>query len=230
MKISGKIIASALMVFFLTSWTATPDNDCQVLLETISGTYEGGCKRGKADGMGKAVGEDTYEGEFKKGLPDGQGKYTWANGDVFEGEWKDGVKEGEGKLVVKRESLQDSIVSGFWKDDKYVGKYEHPYDVASKSSNINKVRVVKQGLSPNQVDISVVRKNQSVRYSNLRITSNAGNYYSGKFQVSQFPLELEIEFDSASATGFGAAKEKSTCKVKIMEPGNWQITIDLSNV
>ena len=40
---------------------------CKVLLEAVSGEYEGGCKKGKADGKGIAKGTDSYEGEFKKG-------------------------------------------------------------------------------------------------------------------------------------------------------------------
>jgi hypothetical protein len=230
MSKTGNIVAVFFALIVLSSWVATPDGDCLVLLPKISGKYEGGCKGGKAHGLGKAVGEDTYEGEFKKGLPAGKGKYTWSNGDYFEGNWKDGVKDGEGKLVVKRESRPDSVVVGFWKDGEYAGKYESPYKIGSKSSNINKLLVVKKSIAPNQVELIIMRKNSPVGVSNLRIETNSGTFYDKKFVVSQFPLEMEIEFDSQSATGFGAAKEKFTCELKILDSGNWQITIDLSNV
>ncbi len=223
------MIALAALLF-LSSWQFLPDDDCTVLLPKISENYEGDCKRGKAHGVGKAVGEDSYEGEFKKGLPEGNGTYTWSNGDVYQGNWKDGLKEGEGKLVIKRETQPDSILVGFWKDDEYIGKYEKPYEVESKSSNINKLVITKKSLTPSQVEIIIMRKNSKVGISGLRINSNAGSFYDNKFIVDKFPLEMEIEFDSKSATGFGAAKEKFTCKVKISEEGNWQVNIDLSNV
>jgi hypothetical protein len=230
MKRIGKTAATLLITLVLTSWLSPPDNDCVVLLPKISGKYEGDCKKGKANGVGKAVGEDIYEGEFKKGMPDGMGKYTWSNGNVFEGNWKDGVKEGEGKLVVKRENLADSAMVGFWKDDEYIGKFENPFEIGSKSSNINKIMVVRKSIALNQVEINIMRKNSQVGISNLRINTNAGTFYDKKYTVSEFPLEMEIEFDSKSPTGFGAAKEKFTCKLKIMEEGNWQVTIDLANV
>ncbi len=223
------MIALAALLF-LSSWQFLPDDDCTVLLPKISENYEGDCKRGKAHGVGKAVGEDSYEGEFKKGLPEGNGTYTWSNGDVYQGNWKDGLKEGEGKLVIKRETQPDSILVGFWKDDEYIGKYEKPYEVESKSSNINKLVITKKSLTPSQVEIIIMRKNSKVGISGLRINSNAGSFYDNKFIVDKFPLEMKIEFDSKSATGFGAAKEKFTCKVKISEEGNWQVNIDLSNV
>ncbi|WP_321290527.1 hypothetical protein [uncultured Sunxiuqinia sp.] len=225
-----KLMIALAALLFLSSWQFLPDDDCTVLLPKISENYEGDCKRGKAHGVGKAVGEDSYEGEFKKGLPEGNGTYTWSNGDVYQGNWKDGLKEGEGKLVIKRETQPDSILVGFWKDDEYIGKYEKPYEVESKSSNINKLVITKKSLTPSQVEIIIMRKNSKVGISGLRINSNAGSFYDNKFIVDKFPLEMEIEFDSKSATGFGAAKEKFTCKVKISEEGNWQVNIDLSNV
>ncbi len=217
-------------LLFLSSWQLLPDDDCKVLLPKISEKYDGDCKRGKAHGEGIAVGEDTYEGEFKKGLPEGNGTYTWSNGNVYKGNWKDGLKDGEGQLVINRENQPDSVVVGFWKDDEYIGKYEKPYEVESKSSNINKLVITKKSLTPSQVEIIIMRKNSTVGISNLRVNSNAGTFYDKRFVVDKFPLEMEIEFDSKSATGFGAAKEKFTCEVKIFEAGNWQITIDLSNV
>jgi hypothetical protein len=90
--------------------------------------------------------------------------------------------------------------------------------------------VVKKSIAPGQVVINIMRKNSPVGISNLRINTNSGTFYDKKFVVSQFPLEMEIEFDSKSATGFGAAKEKFTCKLTVLEQGNWQVTIDLANV
>jgi hypothetical protein len=82
---SGKIIIPLFLLFFsqpgvYRSNPATVE-DCKVLLPALSGSYEGSCKKGVADGRGKASGTDAYEGEFRKGLPDGKGTCTWSNGD-----------------------------------------------------------------------------------------------------------------------------------------------------
>ena len=105
---------------------------CEVLLESISGEYEGECKKGKANGKGISKGTDTYDGQFKKGYPDGQGQYTWSNGNVFIGNFKKGLKEGEGRLVIK-ESQKDSLVIGYWSKDNYIGKEKDPYKILYKS-------------------------------------------------------------------------------------------------
>ena len=49
-------------------------------METLKGTYTGECKKGKANGRGKAVGTDTYEGFFKTGL---QGDFSQPEAGTF---------------------------------------------------------------------------------------------------------------------------------------------------
>jgi hypothetical protein len=121
--------------------TTSMAQDCKVLLKPIAGVYEGDCKSGKADGQGKSVGKDNYEGEFRSGVPDGKGIYTWQNKDWFEGIWKRGEREGEGTLHVTNGGTKDSVVVGFWKKDKYVGRYEKAYQVLSQSQSISTVSV-----------------------------------------------------------------------------------------
>jgi len=130
-----------LILVFLTvlSFSVTAQSDCKVKLSAISGTYSGDCKKGFADGKGKAVGTDQYEGEFKKGLPHGKGIYTWSNGDRYEGEFKKGKKNGEGKLTVA--SAKDSVIVGFWENDEYIGKYKKPYVIFKKDKSILNVKV-----------------------------------------------------------------------------------------
>jgi len=134
-----KIKASgiALLLLSLTAYSQT----CEVDKESLKGTYTGDCKKNKAHGKGKAVGVDTYEGEFKNGIPDGQGTYTWSNKNVFEGKYLKGLREGKGKMTMKRDGAQDSVVEGFWKKDAYIGKYEKPWIVHSKTGSVRDVEV-----------------------------------------------------------------------------------------
>src|SRR5688572_10083425 len=120
-----------LAFFFVCSYVYA--QDCTVESELLKGTYSGECKKGKANGKGKATGIDSYEGDFRSGKPDGKGTYSWANGNLFVGQFAGGMKEGKGKLIYKRTNAKDSSVEGFWKKDQYVGRYEHPYSIIHKS-------------------------------------------------------------------------------------------------
>ncbi|MES2330025.1 MAG: hypothetical protein V4539_10510 [Bacteroidota bacterium] len=114
---------------------------CKVLLKPLAGSYDGDCRSNKADGHGKAVGIDTYEGEFKSGYPEGKGIYTWKSKDWYDGNWKNGMREGEGSMHIMQEGKRDSIVSGFWKKDRYVGKFEKPYKILGQTQTISTVDV-----------------------------------------------------------------------------------------
>jgi hypothetical protein len=130
-----------LMIITFTMVANVSAQDCVVTKEELKGTYSGDCKKGKADGKGKAIGKDSYEGEFKGGTPEGKGLYTWSNGNEYRGEFQKGLKEGKGVLVLKRENKGDSILEGYWKKDTYVGKYEHPYRVINKSKLVTDLEV-----------------------------------------------------------------------------------------
>ena len=124
----------------VTIFTARAQNaDCKVLLNSIKGTYEGGCSNGKAEGKGKAAGIDIYEGDFKNGLPDGKGMYIWKDGHYFIGFYKKGNKDGSGDMYYESANGNDSVITGFWKKDKYFGEYENHCVVISNTSGITKV-------------------------------------------------------------------------------------------
>lgn len=114
--------------------------DCTVKKKELSGQYEGECKKGVANGKGKATGEDSYSGDFKNGLPDGEGKYQWKNGDWYEGHFEKGLRAGQGTMHYADKPAYDTL-DGFWKKDKYIGKYERPYLVHSRTHTINQIDV-----------------------------------------------------------------------------------------
>ena len=82
-KISRTGIILSLVV--LTTFTTQAQNKCKVLVKEINVQYHGKCKKGLAQGKGKAEGTDTYSGHFKAGYPNGQGTYIWSNGDNYTG-------------------------------------------------------------------------------------------------------------------------------------------------
>jgi hypothetical protein len=191
---------------------AQKGDDCKVQLEAISGQYEGECKKGLAHGTGKSSGTDSYEGEFKKGLPDGKGTYTWSNGDVFRGTFRKGLKEGDGELTYSPDNYADSVLTGFWKKDNYMGLYEHPFKVVEKTSPLNRVVVRRLGNTPQ--NITIKGDTQMLREKGLN-----SPYFTGSgFDNVQFPFTVDMEASHANV--------HFSFKVIIYEPGNWEIVLN----
>ena len=130
------LLASIFILFFISSQA---QEICLVKLKDIKGVYTGACVGGKANGMGKSVGTDQYEGQFKDGYPDGKGMYIWKDGHYFLGFYKMGNKEGKGDMYYESANGSDSVITGYWKKDKYFGEYEENYVVISKTTRITKV-------------------------------------------------------------------------------------------
>lgn len=208
--------------------------DCKVLVDSLKGTYTGGCKSGKADGAGKATGTDIYDGEFKNGLPDGKGKYSWKNGDVYEGSFKKGLKEGYGELR-KNSEAKDSVLTGFWKKDIYKGKFEKPYMVHNTTSDVSRVEVNKTGNADKTVTVSVTlltgtgplnsRGNKALAtMTDVQIIKGvflykASSTISNKdvtiFRGVDFPFRARFYFGNASVD------------VEIFEAGEWDILVPI---
>ena len=201
--------------------------DCEVLKESISETYEGDCKKGKAHGKGTAKGEDSYTGEFRKGLPHGFGKYTWGDGKVYEGDFKNGSMEGEGKMTISLESKADSVVTGFWKADKYLGKYKDVYKEHSRSPNVTSVRVSKEK-NPSVQDrntllITINEKGQAVFTPKININPVFGNHgtilpssRAVKVQVLSFPFRFTLSY------------RDQTVDMEIYQAGTYNILLDFN--
>jgi hypothetical protein len=203
--------------------------DCEVLLETISTSYEGDCKKGLAHGEGTAKGEDQYIGEFKKGFPHGEGKYIWADGKTYEGEWSNGKMDGEGvmNMIVMG---KDSVLTGFWKDNVYVGEELLPEYKIIQQRSVDDIRITKVGEGKSEVIINFVRlgsRNNDIQ--NLQTQSSKGPGYMQNGAV----VFDEIDFPFTGGVTYRTSNKLKTAMVDVRVqfvinyPGRWKV--DISN-
>lgn len=225
-------------IFFMSS--VFGQETCKVMLPAISAKYEGPCKKGKADGEGKAEGEDHYIGLFKDGFPNGKGIYRWKNGDFFEGNWFRGKMDGKGSKTFKRVGKADSVVTGFWKRDDYVGKFERPYIIHSQTSQISRIEIQKY-TEDNDNTITIELSNTSggipsfgisaigakATITQINIMTGAYlrivNMMDGPKGTTQKLLEVEFPFKARFKIG------NQEMVIEILEPGNWTINTYLNN-
>ena len=99
----------------------------------------------------------TYVGDQKNGQPDGMGVLTDTSGNVFKGNFKKGKKEGYGELTYKTVFDKDSTLVGYWKKDQFVGYYEYPFKIISKSYMISNASITAEPANPsgNIIEVSV---------------------------------------------------------------------------
>lgn len=232
-----KNLPVCLAVFaFLSTGNA---QTCKVLAPGLVGSYEGECKSDKAHGKGKAQGEDSYEGEFRSGYPDGTGKYTWKNKDWFLGAWKKGSREGQGEMHYLRADGSDSTVTGFWKKDRYIGKYEKPYAIIAQSSKISSVRVNNNNSnSINQVSINIQSLSGGASTMNGMIQKmkiSSVDILKGSY-LRQLDIDNQLKISRSVFSGvlypfravFRIAGSESV-EIEFFEAGNWEIDVNILN-
>ena len=217
--------------YFLFTWIIlfpgvvadSQNNDCKVIMPSISGKYTGECKKGVAHGQGASQGIDSYTGNFRNGLPDGSGTYIWANGSRYEGFWSKGMKDGTGKMVTL-----DSTYAGVWKEDVYMGREVVPSYRITRSYNITKSSFFK---SKSTNDVVRIRFFQgAVEYGGMKsvdIAFNSGELYRDGnihgIQHPAFPIEVRISFTAENS--FGTSQFNGNLDFTISEPGAWDVRI-----
>ena len=215
--------------------TSAQNAECSVLLDSLEGTYTGDCKSGKANGTGKAVGINSYDGEFKNGLPEGQGKYTWSNGDYYYGGWKKGLKDGKGQLH-QFENGKETLVTGYWKKDKYRGEYENPYVITNVTSDIGRVQVEKMSDNESTVTVTVESLTSSSGMARSTFQTNTimtsqnvtrGQYVSKSANAltnKEITTFRGVIFPFKCTFNFG----NSMLEIEFFEKGAWDVIVPIN--
>ena len=231
-----KSILFSIALLFFSSFCFS--QKCEVLVASLKGTYEGDCKKDKANGNGTATGEDSYTGEFKNGYPDGNGKYSWKNGDWYDGQWKKGMREGKGTMFYKEKDSKDSLLTGFWKKDKYFGKYEKPYIVHYKTPDISQLEISRENSQNKEIsfvmqstrggatalagpmpkititDISVMGGNYMTRTDDYNMPKTNKTVLRGV----EFPLRIRVSLGTS-------ASDSDILDIEFLEEGRYSVDI-----
>lgn len=197
---------------------------CQVLIPSIAEQYEGECKKGLADGAGVARGRDLYKGEFKKGLPHGQGEYTWSTGEVYNGSWIQGRRDGYGVFSFRSAGV-DSILTGYWKNDRYLGAEYRKYNYkVLESRDLDDTRFLQMDHVGNQVRIKIMKAGMENRnVSEVMLWGDSG-YQSASFlgyEGVTFPFTCQLNYTTTNKLN----TQTLICKLVfvIYEQGSWEV-------
>jgi hypothetical protein len=241
-----KFFLNALSFLFVFSVTFAKGQECKVMVDAIAGNYTGECKKGLADGMGKAVGESiTYEGEFKKGYPNGEGTIIFNNGIKFTGELKNGEVYGFGELTGTDGKVQSGYFKGTIENFRYMGEDKSSlqgYRILETERLDNATYTfVNSDLSGNTVTIKIFENNirEITNFEILEITSgviqlvtNQGGRLNAEIVRVTFPITLGLRYiipygtqDTTLPGGVANLNSPRKIEFTIMEPGQWTVTI-----
>lgn len=219
-----KYMALIMMLFLQRSFPATGQTECKVLMTDISGSYQGGCRKGLAHGNGIAQGVDRYEGEFIKGLPDGKGIYKWANGVIYEGEWKKGIKEGKGKMV-----YPDSVLTGIWKENIYMGKEVLPPYRIIRSMSVSRSSVIKAPGVSNEIRIRLMQGGiANISVQNFTIDFDSGSEYKNGtiYGLQNFRVPVNVKVKYVTWNQLMTSQSDVVFEFVINEAGTWDVVIN----
>jgi len=78
-------------------------------------------------------------------------------GLVYKGGIKKGRKDGYGTLYMKTLSGKDSLVTGYWKHDQFMGLFEYPFKMLGKTFMVSNVQISYEPATPpnNTIEISM---------------------------------------------------------------------------
>jgi hypothetical protein len=134
----------------------------------------------------------SYVGDKKSGLPDGHGKLTDSLGNSFEGNFKKGKKDGFGTMHLKTNAGKDSLITGYWKKDLYIGQYEFPFKLINKTYMVSNVQITHEAPSPPNSTIELSMESVSGGAFNVHGEIPKPTLTEAIFQRGSYQLMLPV--------------------------------------
>ena len=171
LKVTFKYYLVLLLVS--VSITLRGQKDCIAIYKGQNLKYQGECKKGKAHGEGVIDDDIYYRGMLKNGIFHGVGELVMKDGDIYKGQWKRGKKDGKGILIGRSD-----IVTGYWSQDDYIGKYKSGYKLLNQTMLYEfKVEYLEND-SEHKVLVNVMDDFAPIHQTNLYIDDTL--FYSSK--------------------------------------------------
>jgi hypothetical protein len=217
----------AVFIICIAGNTNAQSGPCTVLVKELSGTYNGECRKGLANGNGEAIGTERYIGTFKNGYPNGKGEYYYSNGAVYKGSFLKGKRHGEGILIYTADG--DTVKeNGIWENDNYIGKKtEAPYEITLKR-NVLRYSIAKTTDSRNMVMIKVIQNGSVIYPDNMMVSGSSGIEsqrigFTGYDQI-QFPFYGTVKYSLLQP--FHNNYIDYEFNYIIRKPGSWEVTLN----
>ena len=239
-------ILPLVAIFVFLSVSSLDAQDCEVSIPSINKNYTGDCKKGLANGMGKAEGEFvTYEGEFKKGLPNGEGKLEFEDGRIFTGEWKNGDVYGYGELIEIDGKKQSGYFKGTIENFRYMGDEKASltgYKILMTERLDNATNsFINSDPGGNSLTIKIFENNiRKITHFEIlemtsgirQLTTNEGGRLTAEIVNVAFPITVGLRYilpygtqDTVLAEGVDNLNSPRQMRFTIFEPGQWTVTI-----
>jgi len=222
------ILVTCVFLIIGASYSVSAQSDCKVYPSKLTEKYTGECKKGLAQGQGKAQGIDMYEGEFRKGYPNGVGTYTWKNGNVYVGEFKKGQKEGKGVFTFQMNG-KDSTTVGYWRSDEYIGKDNKPPYRVMEEVSVDRISFRHSDSDRDEISIEFYQNGvRNGTVNNLLVQNSSGNYTTqGNYlQIKDIELPFVAIVRYTTLTAMKSATIPCSFKFEINQKGEWAIRVN----
>jgi len=139
---------------------------------------------------------------------------------------KKGLRDGKGEMHFYSVSMKDSVVTGFWKKDKFQGLFEKAYEVKAMSSRISKINC---RLSDNQgkdIIINVSSITSGVfTISDINVIN--GTFYQNNTQTLTNASVLRIQQVTFPFRAIFTFNTGETAEILFNEKGNYDVDVQL---
>jgi hypothetical protein len=128
-------------------------------------------------------------------------------------------------MVYKREGSRDSTVEGFWKKDKYAGRYEHPWKIHSKSGSVRSVDVEYYKDATKQVKIVIhTSVGQTVASNFIVLKGDYDRIISNSFSKTTESVLTMVNFPFHIKFNIG----REEVEIEFFEPGNYTVNVNIN--
>ena len=166
-------------------------------------------------------------GALKKGLPHGEGVYVWRSGKRFEGKFEKGLMHGKG-VITQPIADADSILSGYWRQDVYIGEVLVPDVGIVSRRNVDRIQIEQYPGEGAEIRFRFLKmgvKNGEV--SDLTVTAPSGlqQFSSGEVIIDNpvFPFNTIITYRTPNK--FNTAILDVRVQLDVNFRGIWVITL-----